>query len=127
MDIQEKINALMEKDEFRQEFENLVDPEGVVELFGRNGVEVPLEIAEELFMPVLPEEGELSPDDLEDVAGGTWKGVKTGAKIGKSIFYGAGYLGGRLAGWSKSKSASYANKCSYLGVGLGGALGGLVM
>ena len=126
MDIQEKINQLMEQKEFAEEFSKATNAQEVVALFGRNGVEVPAEIAEELFVPSIHMDGELGEDALDDVAGGGSFGAAVGGAIGNGIFYGAGYLGGRLAGWSKSKSKEYAKSCGKFGSALGGMLGGLV-
>ena len=123
MEIQEKINALMEKEEFRAAFEKVACPQDVVELFGKNGVEVPLEVAQELFEPAVPDEVELTEESLADVAGGAVIGATVGAAIGNGIFYGAGYLGGRLAGWSKKKSAKYAKSCSKFGTSFGSMIG----
>lgn len=111
MDIQAKISALMENEEFRSEFQKVTCPQEVVDLFQANGIEVPLEIAEELFRT---EETELSEDALDDVSGGG----KYSSALGY-VYYGAGYLGGRLAGWSKSKSKKYASKCQVVGKVLG--------
>ena len=67
MEIQAKISALMENEAFRNAFENAGNARAVVDLFGANGVEVPLEIAQELFDR---NEEELSVEDLDNVAGG---------------------------------------------------------
>lgn len=111
MDIQAKIAALMEQEEFRSAFEKVTNAQEVVDLFGANGVEVPLEIAQELFVQ---EEEELSAEELDNVAGGG----KFSTALGY-VYYGAGYLGGRLAGWDKKKSKSYAKKCKVVGKVLG--------
>ena len=111
MEIQAKIAALMENEAFRDAFAAAANAQEVVDLFHANGVEVPLAIAEELFQK---EEEELSVDDLDDVSGGG----KFSTALGY-VYYGAGYLGGRLAGWSKSKSKSYANKCKVVGKVIG--------
>ena len=126
MDIQERINKLMEKKEFAEEFSKASNAQEVVDLFNRNGIEVPMEIAEELFIPAIHADGELSEEMLDDVAGGGSFGAAAGGAIGNGIFYGAGYLGARLAGWSKSKSKKYASSCGKFGSALGGMLGGLV-
>ena len=125
MDIQERINKLMEQKEFAEAFSKTSTAQEVVDLFGRNGVEVPLEIAEELFIPAIHMDGELNEDALDDVAGGGVGSIIGGA-IGQQVFYGAGYLGGRLAGWSKSKSKKYASTCGKIGSVLGGAMGAAV-
>lgn len=124
MEIMDKINKLMENEEFRNAFAAVTDPQGVVELFGANGIEVPYNIAEELFQPELPEGEELSDEVLENVAGGF--GTSAGAAIGNGIFYGAGYLGARLAGWDDKKTKQYAKVCGGVGAALGGAIGSLI-
>ncbi len=126
MEIQEKINALMEKEEFVEAFKKTTTPEEVVELFGQNGIDIPHEIADELFQVQTYQTDDLSEEDLEAVAGGGPVGAMVGKAIGKAVYYGAGYLGGRLAGWSKSQSKSYANKCGKVGSVIGGAIGGLL-
>lgn len=111
MDIQAKISALMENEEFRNAFAEVTNAQEVVALFHDNGVEVPLEIAQELF----GNDGEeLSAEELDNVAGGG----KWSTGLGY-VYYGAGYLGGRLAGWDKNRSKSYANKCKTVGKVLG--------
>ena len=125
MDIQERINKLMEQKEFVEEFSKACNAQDVVDLFGRNGVEVPVNIAEELFIPAIHADGELNEDALDDVAGGGLGSIIGGA-IGQQVMYGAGYLGGRLAGWSKSKSKSYASTCGKIGSVIGGALGTVI-
>lgn len=111
MEIQNKIHNLMEEEAFRNAFKQATDAQKVVELFRNNGIEVPLEIAQELFTR---EEEELSAEDLDNVSGG---GVYSAA-LGY-VYYGAGYLGGRLAGWDKNKSKKYASKCQTVGKVLG--------
>lgn len=125
MDIQERINKLMENEAFAEEFSKATNAKEVVELFGRNGIDVPMEIAEELFVPAIHMDGELNEDDLDKVAGGA-AFAALGSAIGKGVFYGAGYLGGRLAGWSQSKSKNYAKSCAKFGSTLGGIIGGLL-
>lgn len=114
MEIQAKIQELMENKEFVEAFGKVTNAEEVVELFGKNGVEVPLEIAQELFTQ---EENDLNEEDLDDVTGGGLISMGIGA-----LYYGAGYLGGRIAGWDKKKSKAYAKKCKTVGGILGGAL-----
>ena len=111
MEIQAKISALMENEAFRNAFEQVANAQEVVDLFHKNGIEVPMEIAQELFAH---DEGELSADDLDNVAGGG----KWSTALGY-VYYGAGYLGARMAGWSKSKSRNYASKCQTVGKVIG--------
>ena len=125
MNIQEKINSLMEKEEFRAAFEQVTSAQEVVDLFGSHGVEIPVDIAMELF-EVVPDGDELSEQKLEDVAGGGTIGAGIGGAIGNGIYYGAGYLGGRLAGWSKKRSADYAKSCGKFGTAFGSMLGSLL-
>lgn len=114
MTIQERINELLQDKAFAEAFANVTGPQEVVDLFGKNGIEVPYEIAEELFKQ---DEEELNEDALDEVAGG---GVFSTA--GSVVFYGAGYLGARLAGWDKKKSKKYAKNCATVGKIIGGAL-----
>lgn len=122
MNIQEKINVLMENPAFKAAFENAETPLEVVELFGANGVEVPMAIAQELFQPLAGDE-ELNEAALENVAGGGKLGSIVGGAIGNGIYYGAGYLGGRLAGWDKKKSKEYAKSCGKFGTTFGTLIG----
>lgn len=114
MEIQEKISKLMENEAFVKAFEKVQTPDDVVVLFHENGVEVPLEIAEELFTPLEDEDGELSLQELNDVAGG-----KLFTAVLTNVYGAAGYLGGRLAGWSKKSSKAYAKKAAKVGTGFG--------
>lgn len=125
MEIQEKVNALLEKEEFAKAFEKVQNAQEVVDLFAAEGVEVPLDLAQELFEPLVPD-GELDVTALEEVAGGGGVGAGIGTAIGNGIAYGAGYLGGRLAGWSKKKSKQYAKSCGKFGGALGGIIGGVL-
>lgn len=117
MNTQERINELMQSQEFTEAFQAAQTPDEVVALFGSNGIEVPVEIAQELFDASIQNCCELSEEELENVAGGVvWK------KALNKVFWYAGYLGGRLAGWDPKRSASYAGKCSIAGSLLGSAL-----
>ena len=113
MTTQERINELMKDEAFVAAFEKVTSPQDVVDLFHDNGVEVPLNIAQELFQPEIPE-GELTDENLDQVAGG---GLLSFAY--ENIMYGAGYLGARIAGWDKKKSQNYANKCKKFGSAYG--------
>ena len=113
MEIQEKIQELMEKKEFVEAFGKVSNAQEVVELFGNNGVEVPVEVAQELFEQ---DERDLNEEELDEVAGGGW--ISWGIE---AAYYGAGYLGGRLAGWSKKDSRKYAKNCQKIGGFLGDA------
>ena len=125
--IQEKLNNLMKDEAFVEAYRKVEDPAELVRLFHEHGVDVPVEVAQELFEPIVAD-GELLEEDLESVAGGGWAGGVIGKAIGGPVAFGFGYLGGRLAGWSKVKSVNYASKCEkvgeVLGAGLVGALTG---
>lgn len=127
MDIQNKISELMANEAFVAEFSSATTPQDVVDLFGKNGVEVPVALAEELFDPTLYAEGELPEDMLDDVSGGGKWGKCIGKALGKAAYYGAGYLGAKLAGYSKEESKKYAKKCGVVGGFLGGQLGNLIV
>ena len=107
MDIQERINKLMEQKEFAEAFSKTSTAQEVVDLFGRNGVEVPLEIAEELFIPAIHMDGELNEDALDDVAGGVsvtalWV-FSTAAKGIKKIAKTCWNAGKKLANWEDDR------------------------
>lgn len=121
MDIQEKINALMEEAAFAEAFKKVTGAEDVVALFAARGITVPMALAQELFEH--PAEEELGEEALEEVSGGGPVGSALGSIIGNGIYYGAGYLGARLAGWDKKKSKAYAKKCGTFGKYAGGIIG----
>lgn len=132
MEIQERINQLMEDEAFAKEFSTVENANDVVALFAKNGIEVPEEVAAELFDPktLVSDEDELSETTLENVAGGLWGGALfggfVGGALGDGLGYAAGYLGGRLAGWDKKKSKAYAKKAAKFGKHIGTALGGAI-
>ena len=112
-----KLDELAHNESFQNEYQSVKTPDELVALFSRYGVEMPLEIAQELFESNVADE-ELPEAALDQVAGGGgfWGTTLTG------VFWGTGYIGGRLAGRDKKKSRSYANSCSKVGSFLGGAL-----
>ena len=114
MDIQEKIRVLTEDKEFVEAFQKTTNAQEVVDLYARYDVEIPVEIAQELFEQDMCE---LNEEELNEVAGGGL--ISFGVSC---VYYGAGYLGARLAGWSKSKSKSYAKKCKAVGSVIGKVL-----
>lgn len=65
-----KIQALMESPEFAQEMATLETPEQLQALLARYGVEVSMDEVEGAAAYVAAHSGELSADDLDDVAGG---------------------------------------------------------
>ena len=109
MNSQERINELMKDEAFVAAFEKVTSPQDVVDLFHDNGVEVPMNIAQELFQPEIPD-GELTEENLDQVAGG---GLVS--KLYEGIMYAAGYIGGRIAGWDNKRSNEYAKKCKKFG------------
>ncbi len=116
MDYIKKLDELAHNESFQNEYQSVKTPDELVALFSRYGVEVPLEIAQELIESNAVDE-ELPEEALDQVAGGGFWGAALG-----DVFWGTGYIGGRLAGWDKKKSRSYANKCSTVGSFLGWAL-----
>ncbi len=70
-DIQEKIDTLAKDEAFVEAYEKVETPAELVELFHKHGIEVPVEIAQELFDPASLD-AELSVEELENVAGGGW-------------------------------------------------------
>lgn len=72
----EQINMLFEKPEIQQQVSGLTDPEDIRKVLVDNGVELTSEEMNEVLLSIgetianLVPEGELSEDDLEDVAGG---------------------------------------------------------
>ena len=114
MDIQEKIRALTENEEFVEAFQKVTNAQEVVDLYARYDVQIPMEIAQELFEK---EETELNEEALDEVAGGGL--ISTGISW---VYYGAGYVGGRIAGWDKKKSKQYAKNCKTVGKVIGTAL-----
>ena len=95
-----KFEELLTNVEFNQQVDAAKNAQEVVDLFAAKGVEVPMEIAQELFER--PADAELSADDLDNVAGGgIW-----GAVIGGSC----AYVYSRLSGKSRTASAAAAIK-----------------
>lgn len=117
MDNIKKLDELAHNESFQAGYQSVKTPDELVALFSRYDVEVPLEIAQELFESNGIDE-ELPEDALDKVAGG--KGVWNSLLGG--VFWGTGYVGARLAGWDKKKSMAYATGCSRIGSCLGGAL-----
>lgn len=126
MEIQDRVNLLMQNEEFAAAFGKAANAREVVDLFAAKGVEVPLETAQELFEPLIPDGEELDEESLEDVSGGGGIGTYVGTAIGNGVFYGAGYLGARLAKWDKKKAKKYASACGKFGATLGAAIGTLI-
>ena len=75
-------------------FQAAETPDEVVILFQRNGIEVPVEIAQELFETNI-QDCELSENALDSVAGGG--GGLWGSCL-SNVFWRGGDIGGRLAG-----------------------------
>lgn len=98
---------LLNNKEFNEQVASAKNAEEVVALFAEKGVEVPLEIAQELFEEPSDLNGELSEEDLDNVAGGKWGGAILGG--------GVAYIVSRLTGKSRIKSAYAAGKHAYYG------------
>ena len=100
-----KFEELLTNVEFNQQVAAAKDAQEVVDLFAAKGIEVPMEIAQELFEQ--PADAELSADDLDNVAGGgLWGAVAGGA---------AAYVVSRLTGKSRTASAAAAVTHAYHG------------
>ena len=91
--------------EFNRQVAAAKDAKEIVDLFAAKGIEVPVEIAQELFEQ--PAEAELSAEALDNVAGGgAW-----GAALGG----GCAYVISRLTGKSRAQSAYIAGVHAYHG------------
>ncbi len=112
--IQEKIDALAKDEAFAEAYKKVETPAELVALFHKHGIEVPVEIAQELFEPIVLDE-ELSEDDLENVAGGGLLGGKIGKIIGGAVGYGCGYVISRSTGHSQKESLHIAKVCGKVG------------
>ena len=107
-----EIKELVTNEEFKAAAGKVETVEEAVELCKAHGVEI---TGEELVEAIKKSNSEeLNEEALDNVAGGG----KYSTALGY-VYYGAGYLGGRLAGWSKSKSKNYASKCQTVGKVLG--------
>jgi len=67
-----------------KELEGVASREDFIKIMAANGVELTAEEADEMLQDIMPQEGELSDDDLEGVAGGMslLKALKLGWGIG---------------------------------------------
>jgi len=93
--------------EFNQQVAAAKDAKEIVDLFAAKGIEVPMEIAQELFEQPAEADGELSAEALDNVAGGgAW-----GAALGG----GCAYVISRLTGKSVAQSAHIARIHAYHG------------
>ena len=100
-----KFEELLTNVEFNQQVDAAKNAQEVVDLFAAKGVEVPMEIAQELFER--PADAELSADDLDNVAGGAFWGAVVGG--------GTAYVVSRLSGKGRAASAAAAAKHAYHG------------
>ena len=100
-----KFEELLTNVEFNQQVAAAKDAQEVVDLFAAKGIEVPMEIAQELFEQ--PADAELSADDLDNVAGGAFWGAVAGG--------GCAYIYSRLSGKGVAASAVAAAKHAYYG------------
>lgn len=112
--VDEKLAKLAENEEFVEAFRKVTTPEEVVDLYAKYGFELPIEVAQEIFEPSAEEGAELTPEDLENVAGGGKLANAMGAVYGC-----IGYLAARGAGWSKKNSKKYAKGCAAVGKAIG--------
>ena len=98
---------LLTNEEFSNQVAAAKDAQEVVALFADKGIEMPADLAQELFERPADLNGELSADDLDNVAGGGW----IGAAIGSS----AAYLYYRKKGYSHARALAEAAKHGYHG------------
>ncbi len=93
---------LLQDKELNEKVKQAKNADEVVALFAEKGVDVPKEIAQELFEPAEINESELDEEDLEAVSGG---GI-----FGSILGGGVAYLIKRLKGMSKAEAAKAAIK-----------------
>lgn len=73
MDIMKKLEGFKNRESFEQELAQVNSAEEMQKLFEKHGVEMSLEEVRELVACAAKEnEGELTADELEAVAGGVW-------------------------------------------------------
>ena len=102
----EMMEELITNEEFNLQVSAAKNAQEVVELFAAKGVEIPMELAQELFEKPAAD-AELSADDLDDVAGGGWVCAAVGGT--------AAYLYYRSKGYSKAAALVMAAKHGYHG------------
>jgi len=118
MDINEKLNALLADPAFYQEGKDVTSVEDFVELLKKHDVELTVEEADavlaQLGMLIAQQNGELSEDDLDNVAGGivkiligglavTVKGAAAGAVLGAGLGIAVGVAAVAGACWLAKK------------------------
>ena len=101
-----KFEELITNEEFNLQVSAAKNAQEVVDLFAAKDVEIPMELAQELFEKPATD-AELSADDLDDVSGGGWVGAAIGAS--------AAYLYYRNKGYSKAVALAMAAKHGYHG------------
>ena len=101
-----KFEELINNEEFNLQVSAAKNAQEVVDLFAAKDVEIPMELAQELFEKPATDV-ELSADDLDDVAGG---------RVGGAIVGGtAAYLFYRKMGYSVTQALKMAAKHGYHG------------
>lgn len=90
------IEDLLQDAEFTKQVENAERLDDVVELLNKKGFEV---TAEDLTNALKAANGELSEENLEDVAGGTSLAIKAGVIAGKAVGYWIKKYGRNLPRW----------------------------
>lgn len=93
---------LLTNEEFNKQVSEAKNAQEVVALFADKGIEISVDLAQELFERPAEANAELSVDDLDNVAGGGWVGAVVGAS--------AAYLYYRSKGYSKTKALEMATK-----------------
>ena len=96
----EKLGTLLQNEDFCQQLFACADNQAAVKLFGDNGLVLTEEEVDVLFLQIrtlvkklLDNNGELSEEDLEQIAGGGWLGAFLGVIGGASAGFSAAAIG----------------------------------
>ena len=101
-----KFEELITNEEFNLQVSAARNAQEIVDLFAAKDVEIPMELAQELFEKPATD-AELSADDLDDVAGGRLGGAIVGGTTA--------YLYYRAKGYSVAQALKMAAKHGYHG------------
>jgi hypothetical protein len=124
---EEKFIELMKHESFVREFSNCTSFEAAKELLERNGVDMPMEelqsiltAAANILIKLEENNGELTDEDLEQVAGGwSWGGFFKGLLIGAAV-------AALMVGAAVLTLGSLGTAGPIIVVAAGGVLGGIV-
>ena len=132
---EEKFIELMKHESFAREFANCTSFEAAKELLERNGVDMPMEelqsiltAAANILIKLEENNGELTDEDLEQVAGGwSWKGffigLAAGAVLAAAMVASAAIMVGT---WGAGTPASTIIMELAIGSVAGGVIGGAI-